>query len=148
MKDHTDCVTATRPQTADAVSKVHAVDTPGSLDGTVADREDHTVTATKWHDLGSGLHPWPLLSQHKLTASEVCVWFREKNRHLQRKHMLAVDVLMQRVEVVLAILQQKRGRPRLPSVVAPSDEVCVRVGVAFMGAALLRPELCVDFSIR
>src|SRR5260221_171922 len=59
VKDHTDCVTATRPQTADAVSKVHAVDTPGSVDGTVADREDHTVTTHKWHDLGSGLHPWP-----------------------------------------------------------------------------------------
>ena len=124
MKDYADCVTATRPQTADAVSKVDTVDTPGSLDGTVADREDHTVTKTKRHDLGSRLHPWPLLGQHKLTAGEVCVWFREKNRHLQRKHMLAVNVLMQRVEVALAILQQKRCRPRLPSVVAPADEVC------------------------
>ena len=139
VKDHTDCVTATRPQTADAVSKVHAVDTPGSLDGTVANGEHHTVTTTKRHDLGSGLHPWPLLGQHKLTAGEVCVWFREKNRHLQRKHMLAVDVLMQRVEVALAILQQKRGRPRLPRLVAPGDEVCVRVGVAFMESQRYAP---------
>ena len=61
VKDHTDCVTATRSQTADAVSKVDTVDTPGSLDGTVADREDHTVATAKRHDLGSGLHPWPLL---------------------------------------------------------------------------------------
>ena len=50
------------------MSKVHAVDTTGSLDGTVADREDHTVTAMKRHDLGSRLHPRPLLGQHKLTA--------------------------------------------------------------------------------
>jgi len=44
-----------------------------------------------------------LLGQHKLTAGEVCVWFREENRHLPRKHMLAVNVLMQRVEVALAM---------------------------------------------
>ena len=124
MKDDADCVTATRPQTADAMSKVHAVATPGSLDGAVANGEHHTVTTTKRHDLCPRLHAWPLLGQHKLTAREVCVWFREKNRHLQRKHMLAVNVLMQRVEVALAILQQKRCRPRLPSVVAPADEVC------------------------
>ena len=53
VKDHAECVTAARSQTADAVSKVDPVDTPGSLDGTVTDREDHTVTTTKRHDLDS-----------------------------------------------------------------------------------------------
>jgi hypothetical protein len=33
VKDHTACVTVIRSQTADAVSKVHAEDAPGSLDG-------------------------------------------------------------------------------------------------------------------
>ena len=44
--------------------------------------------------------------------------------------MFAVDVLMQRVEVALAVLQQKGGRPRLPRFMAAGDEVFVRLGVA------------------
>jgi hypothetical protein len=38
VKDHPDRVTATGPQTADAVSKIHAIDAACSLDGTVVDR--------------------------------------------------------------------------------------------------------------
>ena len=41
-----------RTAAADAVSQVHTIDAPCPLDGTVTDREDHTVTTTERHDLG------------------------------------------------------------------------------------------------
>src|SRR5262245_27151935 len=104
----------TGPQSAHAVSKVHAIDTPCALDRTVADREGHTITTTKRHDLRSGLHSWPLLGQDELPTGEVFIWLGEQNRHLQREHMLAVEVLMQRVEVALDILQQERCWACLP----------------------------------
>src|SRR5262245_31260776 len=85
MKDHAERMTATGPQTADAVPKVHAVDPPRSSDGTVVDGEDHTVTATKRHDLRPRLHSRPLLDQHELPAREVFIRLGEENGQLQRK---------------------------------------------------------------
>src|SRR5512138_1045594 len=43
--------------------------------------------------------------------------------------MLAVHILMQRIEVALAVLEQKWCRPRLPRVVAPRDQVRVCIGI-------------------
>ena len=89
VKDHTDGVATTRSQAADAMSKVDTVDTACSLDGTVADREDHTVTVTKRHDLGSRLHLWALLGQDKLTAREVCIWSRRSSSTRVRRGVSA-----------------------------------------------------------
>ena len=43
--------------------------------------------------------------KHELAAREVFLRLRQQNRHLERKDMLAVQVLVQRVEVALAVLQ-------------------------------------------
>ena len=76
---------------------------------------------------GSRLHAWPLLGHHELAAVEVAARCRQQQHHLQRKHLIAVQVLVQAVEVARAVLQQQRRRPRLPCRVAARDELGVPV---------------------
>jgi len=60
------------------------------------------------------LHAWPLLGQHEFTAGEIPFRLRQQNRQLQRKDMLAVEVLVESVVVARGVLQQERRWPRLP----------------------------------
>jgi hypothetical protein len=94
---------------------VHAVRAARPLNRAVLDRKDGAVPTPERYDFGTRLHPWPLLGQHEFAAREVLLRFREQNRHLQRKDVFPVQVLVQRVEVALTVLQQKRRRPRLPA---------------------------------
>jgi hypothetical protein len=45
------------------------------------------------------LHPWPLLGHHEFAAHEVAAGRGKQNRHLDRKDVLAVEILMQTVEI-------------------------------------------------
>jgi hypothetical protein len=87
------------------------------------------------------LHPWPLLGQHELATGEILLRFREQDRHLQRKNVLAVQILMQRIEVPGAILQQERRRPRLPRLVASPNELGESVGKPHIDAHRLVPAI-------
>jgi hypothetical protein len=130
VEDHADGVAMTGPQSAHAMSQVHAVGAARALRWPIAHREDHAVAPSKRHHFGARLHPRPLLGQPELAAREVLLRLRQQNRHLERKDMFAIEVLVQRVEVPLAVLQKKRRRPRLARPVASRDEGRVRVRVA------------------
>jgi hypothetical protein len=100
----------TRAESAHAVAQVHAVGAACTLHWPVVHREDHAVATSKRHHFGPRLHSRPLLDQHELAAREVCLRLRQQNRHLEGKNMLAVHVLVQRIEIALAVLQQNRRR--------------------------------------
>ena len=74
------------------------------------------------HDLGARLHARALLGQHELAAREIALRLGQQERDLQRKHMLAVEILMQAVVVALAVLQQQRRRPGLAGAMAALEE--------------------------
>src|SRR5438477_8202996 len=88
------------------------------------------VSLAQWHHLRPGLHPGTLFGQHKLTAREVPFRLREEKRHLDRKDVLAIEVLMQAVVVPRAVLKKQRRRTHLSCLVAKPDEVGVSVRVA------------------
>jgi hypothetical protein len=56
------------------MAQVDTVWPAGSLNRSVTDRENHSVTLLQSDDLGAGLHPRPLFRQHKLSAGEVLAW--------------------------------------------------------------------------
>ena len=77
--------------------------------------------------------------QHELAAAEIAPRLRQQDRDLDRKHVLAVEVLVQAVVVALAILQQQRRRPRLPGVMTALQERRVRRGIADLDPHRLVP---------
>ena len=65
---------------------------------------------------------------------------RQQDRHLQRKHVLAVQVLVQAVVVAGAVLQQQRRRPRAgPAAWQRAMNSACAVGIAHVDAHRLVP---------
>ena len=115
-------VPLSRPQPAHAVAHVHAVGAARALDRPMVHREDDGVALPQRHHLGPRLQARALLGEDELAAGEIRARLGEQDRHLQGEDVLAVEILVQAVEVTGLVLQQQRRRPRLPGRVAPLEE--------------------------
>jgi hypothetical protein len=93
-------------------------------------REDDAAALAQRHDLGAALHAGPLLGQHELAAGEVRLRLRQQDRHLQRKSQLAIEVLVQAVEVSRTVLQQQRRGPDLTGGVTLVEKIGVTQRIA------------------
>jgi hypothetical protein len=71
-----------------------------------------------------------LLGQCEFTPGEITPGLREEDRDLDRKDEIAIDVLMQTVEIAGAILQQQRRRSGLGGIMAEAEEIGMRRRVA------------------
>lgn len=110
MEDDPERVSAPFDDPADAVAQLHAIVAPRALHRTAVDGEDDGIALAQRHDRGARLHARALLGQHELATAEVDARLRQQHRHLQRKDVLAVQVLVQAVVVTSAVLQlQRRG---------------------------------------
>ena len=108
VEDNPHGVPHTGADAAHAVAEVHAVIALRSLHGPVMDCEGHSIPLPKGHDFDAALHARPLFGQDKLATAEVLAGLREEDRDLDRECEIAIKVLVETVEVVRDILQQKR----------------------------------------
>ena len=111
------------------------------LNGAMVNGEDHSVALPERDHLGPRLHAGSLLGQHELAAGEVSSRLRQQDRDLQRKDVLAVEILMQAVVVVRPVLEQKRCRSDLPGGVAASQKIGMRFRIAHVDAQRLIPAI-------
>ena len=109
------------------MSEVDPVYAASALNRTMVNGEDHSVALPQRHDLGARLHAGTLLGQHELAAGEVSSRLRQQDRDLQRKDMLAVEILVQAVVVIRPVLEQKRCRSDLPGCMATSQKIGMRL---------------------
>src|ERR1700677_1071414 len=98
----------------DAVAERYALVAANARHRPAIHSEHYAVALGERDDGGSGLHARPLLRQHELAALEVDAGLGQQRRDLQRKNVLAVEILMQAVVVAGAVSQQQRGRASLP----------------------------------
>ena len=129
VKDHTERVTVPAANATHAVPQVDPVRAARAPDRAMMNGEDHSVALTQRDDLGSRLHAGPLLGDHELAAREVPRRLGQQDGKLQRKDMLAIQILMQAVVVVRRVLEQKRCRPGLPGRVAASQKIWMAVRI-------------------
>src|SRR5262245_59175387 len=97
VEDDAERVPVARAQPAHTVAHRDPIAPARAAYGPMAHGEDDTVALVERHDLGAGLHARPLLGQDEFAAGEVTARRREKHGGLQRKEVLAVDVLVQAV---------------------------------------------------
>jgi hypothetical protein len=71
------------------------------------DRKGDSVTLPKWHNLSTALHARPLFCQDELATCEVLAGPGEENRDLERECEIAIQILMETVEITRNILQQR-----------------------------------------
>src|SRR3984957_2941082 len=139
VKDDADGMTHSGAQAADAVPEVHAVIALRPSHRSVMNREGHRITLSKRDDLGATLHARPLFGQDKLPAGEISTGLREKDRDLDRKEEIAIEILMQTVEVTGHVLQQQRRRPRLAGVMALRQKRGVLDGIPLVDSHAIVP---------
>jgi hypothetical protein len=89
--------------------------------------------------VGAALGARPLLDQHELAALEIDPGPGEHGQHLEGEEDLAVEVLVQRVPVALAVAQDQRRRALLAGGAAAGQQRLVRGRVALLLAQPLGP---------
>src|ERR1700761_2400458 len=98
-----------RPDAADSVPQVYSIRAARPLHGPVVNCENDAVSLAKRHHHRTALHTRPLLRHGELAAREIRAGTGKQNSQLEREDVLAVEILMQAVVVVGAILKEKRG---------------------------------------
>ena len=71
VENDADCMTAPRPDPADAVAQVNAIRAARTLHRPVVNRENNAVSLTKRHHHRPALHARALLRHDELTTGEV-----------------------------------------------------------------------------
>src|ERR1700694_5125757 len=126
---------------AHPMAQVNAIESARPLHRPVMHGKNHGVALTQRQHLGARLHSWPLLGQHEFAAGEIAVRFRQQDRDLQRKNVFAVEILMQAIVVVFAVLQQQRRRPGLAGGMAALQKCFVTRRIADIDAHGLVPAI-------
>lgn len=125
VKNDARCESLAGLKPADAVSHVDAVNAACAGHRPVMNGKDHSLSLHEGNDLCSGLHARSLLGQHEFTACEIFGRVRKEDGDLKWKHMFAVEVLMQTVEVSWAIFEEERRGSRLSGIVTLLQELLV-----------------------
>jgi hypothetical protein len=128
--------------TTDTVPQIHTICSFRAFDWAIMDGEDYCITLSQRHHLRTRLHSWPLLCQHELTAREILTRLGEQDDDLQREGKIAVQILMEAVEIAWNILKQERRRSRLAHRVTLYEELPMFHRVAEVETHSLIPAVC------
>src|SRR5258708_28067767 len=125
MENDSHRVPTSRSDATDSMLEIHAVSSTSSLHRTVVNCEKHPVALLELRYFGPRLHAWPLLSQPKLSSGEIFTRACKQERNLERENEIAIQVLMQGVEVARVVLQQERCRPQLSCLMTLLQVFCM-----------------------
>jgi hypothetical protein len=132
VEDDSERVSHAGADAADAVTEVHTVVALRPTHGPVVNGERYGVTLPKRYDLHATLHPRPLFGQDQLATCEIDVRLRQQDGNLDREGEIAVEILVEAVEVTRDVPQQQRCRTNLTRSVTSRKERCVIVGIALV----------------
>ena len=70
------------------------------------DREDNCIAYPQRNNFHPALHAWALFRQNEFPTREIFSRFGEKDRHLHRECKIAIEILMQAIEVASLVLKK------------------------------------------
>ncbi len=94
MEDNAEGMALSRAQSADAMAEIDPVRTSLALYRAVVNGESHGITLSQGHHLWPRLHAGSLLGEDKFPTRKITARLRQQDCDLNRKHMLAVKILM------------------------------------------------------
>ena len=115
MEDDAERVARAGEHAAHPVADGRAVETAGALGRPVACGEDHELALLGGDRLAARLGARPLLEEQEIAARVVHAAAREEARQLERKHDVAVEVLVEAVIASGLVVEQERRRLGLPA---------------------------------
>jgi hypothetical protein len=126
---------------ADAMAQINAIESARPLHGPVMHSKSNGIPLCQRYHFRPRLHSRPLLGQYKFATGEIAAWFRQQDRDLQRKHVLAVDILMQAIVILSPVLQQQRRRPGLAGDMASLQKCLMALRITDVDAHGLVPAI-------
>ena len=141
MKYDPQGVATPRPDATDPMAKIDPVGTSFPLHWAIMNGEGHRVALFQSNHFRSRLHAWPLLGEHKFSSSEVPPRLRQQNCDLDREDMLAIEILMETIEIARSVLQEQRCRPTLSGAMAALKKIGVRFRVLDINTHQLIPSV-------
>ena len=141
MEDQTDGVPPPATDEADTMAHRHfpKATAPGGCRSLI-DGEHERVALAQREDIGS-LSARGGLGHDEFTTLEIVAGLGEQDRHLQREDMLAIEVLVQAVEVAFPVFEDERGRSCLTCLMAASKKIVQFARVAHADAQSLIPAI-------
>src|SRR3954453_13643876 len=130
VKDDSDGVAHARSQSADAVPQVDAIIAVSALDRPIVDGEGNPIALAQRHHFGTALHARALFGEHEFAAVKIPPRLGEQDCDLKWESQIAIEVLMQAIEIAGHILEQQRRRARLTGIVALLQKSAVPVWVS------------------
>jgi hypothetical protein len=121
------------------VAQRAAMDAAGALGGPIAHGEDDGLALPQGDHVRARLLAGALLDQDELAPLEVPAGLIEQDRHLQRKDVLPVEILVQAIVVPAPVAEHQRRRPGLACGVAAGQPVGQRRREAAVLAQPLGP---------
>src|SRR6185437_14555753 len=146
--DDAERMTMAAAHDAHAVAHVDAMKAARTANGALAHGEHDHIALLERNDVWPRLHPRALLGHHELPTLEVRSARGQQDRGLERKHMLAVEILVQAVVVATAVLQQQGCRPALTGIVASLEELRMAPRKARVDAHRLVPAVRDRHEVR
>jgi hypothetical protein len=122
VEDNPEGITAARVHATYTVLHVDAIRASRAPRWPMANREDHTLSLAQANDLDPRLHARALLGEYELAACKINAWLGEQKRDLERKYVLAINVLMQTVVIVGVVAEHERRWLELTCVMAALEE--------------------------
>ena len=128
MKNDTESPAIAGGDFADAVADSYAIGAALAGGGTVAGRDDERVALAGEERAAHRLRAGRVFDQQELAAGVVAAGLGEEADDLEGEGDLAVDVLVEAVEIAGAVAEDQRGRAGLASDVAVLEEGVEGVG--------------------
>src|SRR5438552_19087963 len=98
---------------ADAVSQINAVEPARPLHRAMVHGKGDRIALAERHYFRPRLHARALFGQYELADGEIGPRFRQEDCVLQPYYILAVELLIETIVIIGAILEQHRGGPGL-----------------------------------
>src|SRR5215468_3673261 len=108
MEDDAERMAPPAAQTADAMAQLDAIAAARAAHRAMVNGKGDGIALAERHDLDPALHARALLGQHKLAAGEIAPRLRQQDRHLVREGEIAIEILVQAIEITRPILEEER----------------------------------------
>jgi hypothetical protein len=144
VEDDAERMSFTRSQFTDPMPHFHPMIASRPFHRPFIDGEHDTMSLFEPNHLDARLHAWSLFDQDELAAFEISK-VTEQHDDLQRKNMLAIQILVQPVVIACTVSEDQRRGPRLAVPVTALEHFRMRIRKANIAADSLLPR--VGFSL-
>jgi len=132
VKNNAERASGTGMNGAYSVAKIRSVVALRASNRPMMNRKDHRIALVRREHFNAGLLARPLFGKHKFAACKIAPSLTQEEGDLKWKDDLAVQILVQTIEITRAVLQEQGRRALLAGAVALLRKVRKLFGIVWL----------------